>query len=453
MAGKFVDLKEAATMIGVTPDDLIAMRSKGDIFGYRDGASWKFKLEEVQRVISELRTGGADSAILSANDEEFENMISGLSSKILAEKAQEESESGSVLISEEELGVSATGQSTIIGKKGRKEDAAGDSDLRLADESGKDPLGSGSDKLLEAPGSKLDLASASDVLHGSDLQIATGSGTGDMPVPKSGSGTGDMPKSGSGTGAMPKAKNDKGKSDSSVDLGSDLSLGDDGDLEMGSDSALDEEISPKTGSSGKGSGKGSDVTLGSGDSGINLSPSDSGLSLEEEPLDLGGSGVESLELPEDDEVISLEADAADPDQATQLKADNEFLLSPGEGQQEDESDSGSQVIALEDSESFDQEAATMLKSEPGGALAADAFQPVGMEGAAMGAGQPVYVQVPTAELPYSIWNVLSLGLVVCLLSLSGMMMMDMMFNMWSFSGTTSVTTGFMDSIISILNMQ
>ena len=66
--------------------------------------------------------------------------------------------------------------------------------------------------------------------------------------------------------------------------------------------------------------------------------------------------------------------------------------------------------------------------------------------------QPVYVQVPTVELGYSIWNVLSLGLVVCLLTVSGMMMMDMMFNMWSFSGTTSVTTGFMDSILSILNM-
>ena len=408
MAGKFVDLKEAATMIGVTPDDLVEMRSKGDIFGYRDGASWKFKLEEVERVISERRSSGTggDSAILSANDEEFENMISGLSSKILAEKAQEESESGSVLISEEELGVSATGQSTIIGKGRKPEEVAGDSDLRLADESGKDPLGSGSDKLLEAPGSKLDLASASDVLHGSDLKIATGSGTGDMPVPKTGSGTGDMPKTGSGTGDMPVAKagkrGAKSKSDSGLDLGADLSLGEDGDLEMGSDSALDDEISPKK--KGGSSGKGSDVTLGSGDSGINLAPSDSGLSLEEEPLDLGGSGVEALELPEDDEVIALETEAADPDQATQLKADNEFLLSPGETLAEDESDSGSQVIALEDSESFDQEAATMLKAE-GGALAADAFQPVGMEAGAMGAGQPVYVQVPTQELPYSIWPV------------------------------------------------
>src|SRR5206468_10556315 len=134
-------------------------------------------------------------------------------------------------------------------------------------------------------------------------------------------------------------------------------------------------------------------------------PSDSGLSLEEEPLDLGGgSGVESLELPEDEGVVALEGEAADQDASTQLKADNEFLLSAGEAMDEDESDSGSQVIALEDSESFDSEAATMLKSEEGGALTEDAFgQPVGagsgLETAPGMGTQPVYVQVPSAETP------------------------------------------------------
>src|SRR5262249_34472599 len=193
-----------------------------------------------------------------------------------------------------------------------------------------------------------------------------------------------------------------------------------------SDSALEDEIRPGSSKPGS-SGKGSDVTLGSGDSGINLAPSDSGLSLEEEPLDLGGgSGVESLELPEDDEVVSLDEEAVDQEAGSQVKADNEFLLSAGETLDEDESDSGSQVIALEDSESFDQDAATMLKSEEG-ALATEAFQPVGMEsgleGAAAAPGaQPVYVQVPSAETPYSVWNVLFLGGVAGMLALSGMMM-------------------------------
>src|SRR5687768_3674231 len=160
MAGKFVDLTEAAKMIGVSSESLVEMRSKGSIFGYRDGASWKFKVDEVERVIRErgVDARDSDSGVIEANDDEFENLISGLSSKILADKAQEESESGSVLVSEQELGVSATGQSTIIGKGLGSDRKASDSDLRLADDSSKDLLGGKSDKLIEAPSNKLDTA-------------------------------------------------------------------------------------------------------------------------------------------------------------------------------------------------------------------------------------------------------------------------------------------------------
>src|SRR5262245_7023960 len=235
MAGKFVDLAEAAKMIGVSPEALVEMRSKGTIFGYRDGASWKFKVDEVERVIRErgVEARESDSGILNAGDEEFENLISGLSSKILADKAQEESEPGAVLISEQELGVSTTGQSTIIGKGKEAEQRPSDSDLRLADDSSKDILGGGSDKLIEAPSNKLDLASASDVLHGSDIHVAAGSGTGEMPALK--------PTTGSSGG---------------LQLNEDLSLGEDDDIGS-SDSALDEEIRPKSGSKPGSSGKGS----------------------------------------------------------------------------------------------------------------------------------------------------------------------------------------------------
>src|SRR5437016_5086298 len=219
MAGKFVDLTEAAKMIGVNSESLVEMRSKGTIFGYRDGASWKFKVDEVERIIRErgVEARESDSGILNAGDDEFENMISGLSSKILADKAQEESEPGSVLISEQELGVSSTGHSTIIGKGAESEPKASDSDLRLAGDSDKDILGGGSDKLIEAPGNKIELAGASDVLHGSDILVKPGSGTGDMPAMKPGSG--------------------------GLHLDDDLALSEDDDIGS-SDSALDEEIRP-----------------------------------------------------------------------------------------------------------------------------------------------------------------------------------------------------------------
>lgn len=436
MAGKFVSLQEAAKMIGVTPEALVEMRSKGAIFGYRDGPSWKFKVEEVERVIRErgVEARESDSGVLNPDDEEFESLISGLSSKILAEKAQEDSasEPGSVLVSEQELGVSATGQSTVIGKEQPEQPKASDSDLRLADESSKDLLAGGSGNLVEAPGSKIDLASGSDVLSGSDLKLASGSGTGPLPAAKPGS-----------SAAMRAAK--------------DISLSDDEDLDLSaSDSALDEEIRPKAGSTGKGS----DVTLGSGDSGINLAPSDSGLSLEEEPVDLGGSGVDSLELPE--EGINL-GDAEGRDEATQVKADDEFQLS-AEGVQEEESDSGSQVIALEDSESFDREAATMLRpGEEAAPLAGDMFQALapeeavvqeGFEQPALGAApvQPAYVSVAALEPAYSVWNVLSLTAVTLLLALSGMLMVDVMLNMWQFAGTSSVGTGLADAIVAMFGL-
>ena len=40
--------------------NLVEMRSRGDIFGYRDGASWKFKPEEIERVASELMGDALD---------------------------------------------------------------------------------------------------------------------------------------------------------------------------------------------------------------------------------------------------------------------------------------------------------------------------------------------------------------------------------------------------------
>ena len=421
MAGKFVDLNDAAKMIGVTSDELVEMRSRSEIFGYRDGASWKFKLEEVERVIAERGEQPRGDSTIHGKDEDFETLITGLSSKIMQDRAQEEEDANSALISEEALGMSSGGNpSTIIGKQGPA--SAGDSDLLLAPEgSGK----SGSDKLLEAPGSKLQLGrEGSDVLTGSDIQSA-GSGTGDMP-------------------AIGMAPSDSG-----------LSLGE--DLDLGEDDALAFESDMKVASEKGGSAIGSDVTLNVGDSGINLAPSDSGLSLDEEPLELGGSSVDSLELPEDNEVVSLDDEAFDPDQATQLKADDQFLLSPSDNLLEDESDSGSQVIALEDSEAFDQDAATMLRSE-GGALTDDAFVPapsdaLGAQGVApQMAGAPVYVQVPMVEAPYSIWNVLSLGSIALLLALTGMLMVDVMLNMWMWDDGQARSMALMDLMLSTFGM-
>ena len=96
----------------------------------------------------------------------------------------------------------------------------------------------------------------------------------------------------------------------------------------------------------------------------------------------------------------------------------------------------------------------MLKADEG-ALAAESFQPTGAEGLEAAPGmeaRPVYVQAAGAEAPYSVWNVLGLGTVAGMLALAGMMMVDVMLNMWSFSGTNSVSTGIMDAFLSMVGM-
>jgi excisionase family DNA binding protein len=458
MAGKFVDLKEAAKMLGVTADELVEMRSRGEIFGYRDGASWKFKTEEVDRVAGERSAAGkvgSGSGVLGG-DEEFDFITGSDASKSAVPDVSEDSVD-SVLVNEEALGGSAIGrQSTVIGKdlKGKKPE---DSDLKLASDalSGGKPKGSLSGIGGAAAGEAYDLAGDSvlglgDSKKGKGSSVKGGGSSIKLPQPGGSDVLSDLQlsKSASGTGDLSKA----GDEDSV-----DLDIGGGGAYELTED---EDSISLDAGDLKKGPGTGSDVTYSPGDSGIGIrSPSDSGLSLDEEPLDLGGSGVDQLELPEDEEVISLEEEIADPDMATQLKADEAFSLSPAsaDGGADDDSDSGSQVIALEDSSAFDQNAATMLNQGGAPLLAEGAFTEMPMPGFDMNAGvapmpmggmQPQqYVAAAPVEAPYSVWNVLGLMATAGVLALSGMLMWDVMLNMWSFNEGGTVSTSLMDSII------
>jgi hypothetical protein len=216
-----------------------------------------------------------------------------------------------------------------------------------------------------------------------------------------------------------------------------------------------------------GSGAGSDVTIG-GDSGISLvDPSDSGLSLEH-PLNLGGGGAgeESLELGEDDMLtVGGGTGGSSP---TQLKGDDDFLLTPLEDAADDDSESGSQVIAL-DTEGDD--AATMIGTSAGVSMAAMldedlSSQPameIGMGAPMMGA--PVLgIQsggfaegVPTMqssgavlpEMPYTGWQITSLVFAALFLMLCGMMTYDLMRNMWSWDGPYTINSSLMDTILGV----
>ncbi len=62
MAGKLIPLSEAAALLGVSADRLNELRQSNEIYGYRDGASWKFKQDDVERLKETLAGGGSSSA-------------------------------------------------------------------------------------------------------------------------------------------------------------------------------------------------------------------------------------------------------------------------------------------------------------------------------------------------------------------------------------------------------
>lgn len=468
MASRFVDLNEAAKMLGLTPEQVTERRSAGEIHGYRDGASWKFKVEEVERFKGEL-AGGKPDSVLS-----FDGLDDGRKSD----------DDASILVSEEE-GTPDTTSSTIIGKSGGA--ALADSDLKIAADSDLNIKADiGSDLSLDEVGSEISLDAGSGKKGGSaidsDVALIPGVGTdsdvklvadtgsdralktppglgadvlGDSELKlKSGGSTGaGLAPLGSGTNrGLGSGKVDSGDLD--ITLDSELALSDDDEMVIG------------------GSGTGSDLALNPADSGISLAtptdsglsleadsgislqtPTDSGLNLEEEPLEMGGSSISSLELPED-ESIELDSGAFDAEPQN-LKKDEDFLLTPSDEMFTDESDSGSQVIALEDSVAFDQDASTMVQQ---GALLADTAgleQQLDALGGGGIAATPIAVPSPAyaaamQEAPYSVWNIAGLLIILLFLSVTGVLMSDLVRNMWAWNEGMDVATGISDGITSAI---
>jgi hypothetical protein len=219
-------------------------------------------------------------------------------------------------------------------------------------------------------------------------------------------------------------------------------------LDSSIDLDMDEDLVP-------GSGAGSDVTLGASDSGINLAnPADSGISLEDLSADMGsaiGSGIESLELSDDD-MVELEAADSAKAGGSGTGADDDFLLTPvedGSEADEESDDSGSQVIAL-DADEFEASAAhaeegPLIEEDPDFAAAEAAAiitTPV--------SPTPSVGTVTAQEGAYSIWNIVSLSMIVLVLGFVGILMLDLIRNIWSWQGTFGLNSPIMDAILGML---
>src|SRR3954447_15988714 len=53
MAQKFTSLDEAANQLGVSKDRLTQLREAGKVRAYKDGASWKFRSEDIEKFAAE----------------------------------------------------------------------------------------------------------------------------------------------------------------------------------------------------------------------------------------------------------------------------------------------------------------------------------------------------------------------------------------------------------------
>jgi excisionase family DNA binding protein len=479
---KFITLEEAASMLGVSTDTVSEMRDRGKIHGYRDGASWKFKPEEVERVIAER----------DAADEE-------------GDFAEVNEDPDSILLSEVELGQSdESTSSTIIGGKPSRNPA--ESDIKLAADSAididLDPAKNESSLDLDSA-LTLEPSSGSDVLDvGSGVKSDAGSGAGsglspmfddldtlDLDLPSAAdSGISskilvDVPPA-DGPGASKTVIGAGGAGE-----GSGLGLASEDELALGE--AADDDILLDVDSGGSAidlaEDMDDDLVLGgsshgdisrTGDSGISLlNPSDSGLSLESAPMELGGSGiVDSLNLGDDDLLLDEETPAAAGadagisgigdlgTEAADDQSDDDFLLTPLEEGAAEESDSGSQVIALDDDVEFEEAGVGALEEGGGGGglLEDDLGEGFG-GGAALGAeslaAAPAHSMAPAAaggpmmtaaapEAPFSMWNVLSLALCSVMLLMCGMFMFDLLRNMWSWNEAYSVNSSMMDMVLS-----
>ena len=76
MAQRFLSLEEAADQLGISKDRLLALRERNKVTGYKDGASWKFRSEAIEKLavegIPQIDASPSDLALnLDDEDDDF----------------------------------------------------------------------------------------------------------------------------------------------------------------------------------------------------------------------------------------------------------------------------------------------------------------------------------------------------------------------------------------------
>jgi hypothetical protein len=563
---KFVNLEEAIKKLDISSELLNQLRERGELRAYRDGSSWKFRADEIERLVIEgIPKPSPESDIGLASYEDlveaepltalpdvaddltlapvtndstdqpsdiniqsstFEGSdlddtvpADGNDLVLGSENEGDENEQGgdegsdpsdSILLSEEALGDSEVGSaSTIIGKNELEESdlklapdqssIAADSDVKLASSGASHVLSqasSDSDNVLDdARGSantgkafedldelEIDLeAESSRILQPDDVAQSQPKGA-DKPASSgqkenSDLHLNDIEQATSDDDSAP-TKMSSMELDLSSSIGGENALkpepsGNDGS-ESGIDLSIDDDSFVLADSGGEIGSSSSDLSLDAAESGINLvAPSDSGLALDDIPLEMGGSaildslslgGESSIEGPDSEiSLVASDSSTSTEEPLAELQTDDDFQLTPMGEADGDSDDSSSQVIALDESlgdlGGLDEEGG--LGEAASGLLGEDdlmedlgeaiVLEPDQEEDAAAAVSAASY---PTAVSPgdYTLWNILSLGACVMLLTLGTVMMLDMVRNIWSWGETYALNSALLDGLLGIFGL-
>ncbi len=301
MTKKYLSLDEAAQLLGIPPEELVRLREKGEIRGFADRGTWKFKQDDVDGL---ARRRQADSS----PEVPLYDPAPGVGEQPTVIRRDNRGPSDSNLLNDADIRSGSDSDVRLVGSRGQKTDDGSDSDVKLRDDAG-GPIQTDPEIPILSGGSDSDVKL---VRPDSDSDVKLSVPGGDSGVQLSSDDTGhETPM------LVPESKTDSDfpiadlqKSDSDVrlvsdfaDIPSDVSLLDD-------DDALAIDFNPESGSSasvlddesGISLGGGSSILLG--ESGISLAgPSDSGIGL-----DLNDDEDSGLTLALDDESgISLDA--------------------------------------------------------------------------------------------------------------------------------------------------
>jgi excisionase family DNA binding protein len=505
MAQKFINLESAAQQIGVSKDHLNQLREEGKVRAYRDGASWKFRVDDIEKLAADgvpplgppssvldldvegdvaaagpVSSSGVDLDLAEADEEigaavsdiDLEDIdeptvpagVSGanLGDDMTADLGDEADDlSESILLSETELGeMGDRPPSTIIGKA----ELDPEGDLGLAEGS---KAGPESDVRLASPASDVLASGISDDVFGANLPSPSGSfdrvdvlevdleaessrvlGPEDASKAKAAA---EVARAAADTGGLSLAPGS-----SVTNVGSDVALGGEAGGVSGLTglSSLELEGSEDEDEQVLGEGSGSDITLSGESSGINIiAPSDSGLALDEVPLDLSGAAMgSSLDLGdvgEEEQDIALEP--LDIGQAAPAAPEGSgveaFQLTPLSEESAEEEKDSSQIIALDDISEEESAAAAAESAGVGADMLGDEF---GVVGLAAGGGAVAAVE-PMVDTPFSTPVIVFLGMCIFLLAVCGMMVFDLIRNMWSWDQMYSVNSSLLETLYPLIN--